>query len=211
MQYNNQINDKVLSEICGRCKNLRSLNISYCRHLGVFTPLSWLNNLREVFFAASTVTDEDIEPMIKHGNLETFHATSCSIGDSSLALLAEYCINLVELSLNHCDSISSENVNLLLHNCHNLKCISLQGSDVDRTIFDDIEISTSKSIGKLNVLDLSYCRRFDDSGILKLNDILHQRYLLGHIINQITVYVHQTKVTKAVCCLIEPNLLSVQM
>lgn len=161
--------------------------------------------------AASTITDEDIDPMIKLGQLEIFHVTSCSIGETSVNAMIEHCPNLKELSLNQCDPIRSETINLLLQKCCNLQSLSLQGADLNSEIFDSLDY-TGDSLDKLTVLDLSYCRRFSETGILKLNEFLTQRRLVGgRFPKKITVYAHQTKVTKIVLTLLDPSLLEVHL
>lgn len=213
-QYNDNVTDRVLESISRKCSDIKILNISYCRGISTFsTWLGRLNRLNAFYVAAhDAFTDFDVRVLAEQNaeRLRIFHAPACpQLTGEAVGALATFCHHLVDLNLGQCDSVKNEEVELLFNSCKDLETVDLRSAQITDALFENIQLFSDAStvLRHLRSLDISFCRGVTDTGLKALCDFLVAG---GARKEPVTIFVHQTRVTRAVQGGIDCNSAKIQ-
>ena len=163
-------------------RNLRDLFLSQCKQILSSYAIDFLMHrtlqVLDLSFVdsigADPFPDGDQEPQNKPPrtpssvcptwSISNLYLSQSRITDQNLGFISKRLRNLVSIRLQWCAGISDCGISLLVENCDSLKFLNLQSCNIS-----DVSLAAvSDSCTHLEDLDISWCSRVTDAGVLSL-------------------------------------------
>lgn len=166
------ITKPMITQLCKRCPNLQSLDISNTRAtdktlMGLAQNCPTLVNLS--VRACEDITDEAVITLARscHSLASLDLNSSCNkVTDIGVSAIAENCPLMTSLDLSDCRNVSNIAVIALALNCKSLNTLKLSGC---KNITDAAVITLAQNCPLLSVLHFRHCRELTDATLMVLS------------------------------------------
>lgn len=204
LQSNSCLQDSSFRLICQTCTSLRVLNVSACKRLFDHSALAYCKNVKQ-FYCSNTVQicDDDLCDLARNCSLEYISLIHCpNVSNIGVLEIARLC-PLREICIAQCPDVTDACLIQLVDNHRPIDVISVQNCKITN---DGIRaLAKVENLLYLQELDVSYNRTVNEASLIPIYQTLVER-LGTDAQKRLTIYVHQTAVTRTIERLVQSHI-----